>query len=335
MLAKGAYGTSLGENTYGMPGQPKPPARKQTAGQQQNQQNMEAMGWGQSQATDMSAYAPGRARPIQPQSQGTPFQAYSPDQNAQQNDSRWGAGNWAYSQAQQPAVPAYTQGATGIDGQQFASPQQAFAQRDALIQRINEARAPMFAGAGTYLGDGAPPPSWGQKPPLDFNTMMGQANDMVAGGWQNPFAQQPAGLSIMHPSSNPYRQPQFQEPTIPQVPGVQDYYPQDPGVPDERSFRPPQPAYSQPSAIPQQQSPQRYYTRQQGSTRNSPRTSQQMIADTQSVVRDTRNPMQRHAANMGAGRQQPARQPASQDQRWLNSLTPDNRRAYRMMQVLT
>jgi len=310
MLAKGAYGTSLGENTYGMPGQPKPPAQKQTAGQQQNQQTMATMGWGQPQATDMSAYAPGRARPVQPQSQGTPFQAYSPQQNAQQNDNRWGAGNWAYSQAQPPggAQPRvntfynnpmgnmandataprpqpFTQSATGIDGQQFAAPQQAFTQRDAMIQRVNEARGPMFAGAGTYLGDGAPPPSWGQKPQMDFNTLMGQANQMVSDGWQNPFAPQPAGLSqrlawedpsyggrgqtvqvthptpddwmsgrggpttyeysgglpaaggygVMHPSSNPYRQPQFQEPTIPQVPGVQDYYPQDPGVPDERS----------------------------------------------------------------------------------------------------
>ena len=240
MLARNAYGTSLGENSYGGLGQPRQnpkaaqpmPAGTGLPGPEASQQGS---------GMNMSAYAPGRARPVPPPSQGTPFQAYAPQQQAgpaggamTPQGERW------YSQS---PVPAVSQSATGVNGQQFADPQQAFTQRDALIQRINESRAPMFAGAGTYLGDGAPPPTWGQKPPLDFNTLMGQANDMVAGGWQNPFAQQPPGPGgIRHWTDNPrYQQPQFQDLGPPPVAGTVDYssrgLPSAP--PDERFLGPP------------------------------------------------------------------------------------------------
>lgn len=181
--------------------QPKPPAANTNAPGY-------AAGAQQKSAIDMSSYAPGRAQPRPPQSQGTPFQAYSPQQTASYSANQDGvsrtlpglgsAGNYGNAPAGS-RPPAFTESAVGVNGQQFSAPSQAFAQRDALIDRINAAKAPMFAGAGTYLGEGAPPPTWGQKPPLDFNTLMRQANDMVAGGWQNPFAQQPAGLTMAPP----------------------------------------------------------------------------------------------------------------------------------------
>jgi hypothetical protein len=163
----------------------------------------------QPKGMDLSSYAPGRAQPIQPPSQGTPFQAYNQQQSAPRSPPQFGgdvmfAGGTPYFNERpgpmprqqkaappretpavgaQPQVP-FTQSAVGVGGQQFSDPSQAFAQRDALIQRINEARAPMFANSGMYMGGAAPPP----PQPLDFNALLGQANEMVAGGWQNPFA---------------------------------------------------------------------------------------------------------------------------------------------------
>jgi hypothetical protein len=57
-------------------------------------------------------------------------------------------------------------------------PSQAFAQRDAFVQSINAARAPLAEAVGNgYRG---PPPQ------RDLGQMWSQAGDMVAGGWQNP-----------------------------------------------------------------------------------------------------------------------------------------------------
>jgi hypothetical protein len=156
------------------------------------------------------AYAPGRAQPIQPQSQGTPFQAYAP-RTPSPFTQRTGGDNVGVPYAQPAGLPQqpFTQSAVGIDGQQYADPSQVFAQRDALIQRINEARAPMFAGSGTYTGGAAPPP----RQPLDYSALLSQANNMVAGGWQNPFAPPPA---IRHYTDNPaYLQPAYGYPGFP------------------------------------------------------------------------------------------------------------------------
>lgn len=261
MLARNAYGTSLGENSYGMPGQPKSGQPK--PGVSPYSPNMDISQ--PQRSMDFSAYAPGRAQPIPPQSQGTPFQAYSqPDSSASYRTSDGGvprsysanayqnnaAGNYGNSVYGRPDPFSYT--ATGIGGQQFSDPSQAFTQRDAMIQRINEARAPMFAGGGTYQGPGMPPPAWGQKPQMDFNTLMGQANNMMAGGWQNPVAQQ------------------FQEPSFSPAPGTQDYgqRPQGWDVPDERFIpdaAPPQGPYGQPQWSPTRSTdyPTRFLNEQQ------------------------------------------------------------------------
>jgi hypothetical protein len=181
----------------------------------------------QPKGMDLSSYSPGRAQPIQPPSQGTPFQAYNQQQSAPRSAPQFGgdvmfAGGTPYFNGRpgpmprqqkaappretpavgaQPQVP-FTQSAVGVGGQQFSDPSQAFAQRDALIQRINEARAPMFANAGMYMGGAAPPP----PQPLDFNALLGQANEMVAGGWQNPFAApaQPSFSGLMAPPPEAY-----------------------------------------------------------------------------------------------------------------------------------
>jgi hypothetical protein len=58
-------------------------------------------------------------------------------------------------------------------------PSQAFDQRAAFVQSINDARTPFAEAAGNgYRG---PPPQ------RDFGQMWSQAGDMVAGGWQNPL----------------------------------------------------------------------------------------------------------------------------------------------------
>jgi hypothetical protein len=68
------------------------------------------------------------------------------------------------------------------------SPGQFSQQRDAFIQAANNTAGQYMANAGTYTGQGAPPPTWGQAPQYDMQKLTAQANDMVQGGWQNPFA---------------------------------------------------------------------------------------------------------------------------------------------------
>lgn len=63
-----------------------------------------------------------------------------------------------------------------------------YALRDAFAQNINSAMMPYYQNSGTYLGEGAPPPSWGQAPQFNFPQLYGQAANMVANGYQNPLA---------------------------------------------------------------------------------------------------------------------------------------------------
>lgn len=84
---------------------------------------------------------------------------------------------------QRYGTPSFTQQAIGWDGS-VMSPQQNMAQRDAFIQRLNDARTPVAAAAGVYNQGMAPTP-----PPLnrDFASMWSQAGNMVANGWTNPL----------------------------------------------------------------------------------------------------------------------------------------------------
>lgn len=63
-----------------------------------------------------------------------------------------------------------------------------FALRDAFAQNINSAMMPYYQNSGTYLGEGAPLPTWGQAPQFNFPQLYGQATNMVANGYQNPLA---------------------------------------------------------------------------------------------------------------------------------------------------
>lgn len=172
------------------PGVGKPPPIMTSSGQTQDYYYSKA---GQAQSTP------------QP-SKGTPYSAYAPNSSSSFATNTDGvnrtyktntynnsdAGNFGNNPASRP--PPFTQGATGLGGQSFSDPSQAFVQRDAMIDRLNTNKSQYTANAGVYQGDGAPPASFGQRPQYDFNSLMGQANDMVQQGWTNPFSQ-PAGQS--------------------------------------------------------------------------------------------------------------------------------------------
>lgn len=68
----------------------------------------------------------------------------------------------------------------GVAGGAFDNPQDAAAQRDALIQRINEAKSGYVSNGGVYLGAGAPPSTWGQRPQYNFEALKQQARQDVA-----------------------------------------------------------------------------------------------------------------------------------------------------------
>jgi hypothetical protein len=130
---------------------------------------------------------PGRARPIPPQSQGTP---YNPQQGqnfagfgSQQGGafSAWNPNIANNTQAQRP--PAFQSQTNNFDGTQSQMPN--FQQRDAFISQINNQ-------LGQMQGQ-----SWNQPvgaPQFNFPQMWGQAGQMVQQGFQNPFAAQPGGL---------------------------------------------------------------------------------------------------------------------------------------------
>lgn len=174
----------------------------------------------QQRAPDMSAYTPsrsagmrwtgtewqtprprpGRAQPMQPQSQGTPYGSapqsppaadpggafdmdgrFSPNtpvpgQPVWQQPSvipGGGAGNLAYSPPDR-RPPPFTTSIRGPDGNQY-DPGRFFPMRDAFIQNINDARSSFAAN-----------PSAGM-PQMDMGRMWGRAGDMVRQGWQNPL----------------------------------------------------------------------------------------------------------------------------------------------------
>ena len=88
-----------------------------------------------------------------------------------------GLGNFANMQPGMRPDP-FTAATYGPTGGQM-DPSQAFDQRAAFVQSINDARTPFAEAAGNgYRG---PPPQ------RDFGQMWSQAGDMVAGGWQNPL----------------------------------------------------------------------------------------------------------------------------------------------------
>lgn len=60
-------------------------------------------------------------------------------------------------------------------------------QRDAFIQRLNDAMAGYQVNSGVYQGQGSPPPSWGQPPQFNIPQMWSDAGTMVQSGWQNPL----------------------------------------------------------------------------------------------------------------------------------------------------
>jgi hypothetical protein len=86
-----------------------------------------------------------------------------------------GGGNLAYAAPDQRPQP-FTQSSSfgGMSG----TPEQMGNLRGAFVQSINNSRAPQAAqwGMGNY-----------QAPSRDFGQMMGRAQDMVEGGWQNPL----------------------------------------------------------------------------------------------------------------------------------------------------
>lgn len=103
---------------------------------------------------------------------------------------------WAYSQsAPQPQYSAPTTmpqssfdaqyGQYGNGGGYASTPN--IDQRDAFIQRLNDSMGGYQANSGVYLGQGAPPPSWGQAPQFNVPQMWEDAGSMVQNGWKNPL----------------------------------------------------------------------------------------------------------------------------------------------------
>lgn len=86
--------------------------------------------------------------------------------------------------------PGFFSRSQNFDGSFTEQPN--YALRDAFANSINEAMFPYYANSGTYLGQGAPPPTWGQAPSFDFNQMLTKSRDMVSDGWTNPFLGQMA-----------------------------------------------------------------------------------------------------------------------------------------------
>lgn len=344
MLARQAYGTNLGENTYGSPGQPKPPKPKATP------------------------TSPQWASPAQPREQsfGTPyggssgFDAYKPQQPSQQvmGDPR---GAYAGTPDNRPApfqmAPAQTPWGQSMDP---------FAERDAFVGQVNNQRAQRqldFNNNGS-----APPATWGGQPTMNPQQAMSDAGlgvgapsmspdygDSLIGRLNSQFGG-PATSGIRHWSDNPaYQQPQFQEQPLPQVQGTNDY--SDGGmsgyVPDERAPAP----YSQPAAgvdpgrsvtyahpgggwghspAPQPSPGSEQWWAQQNARAASAQSPSRYPYTPPPARRPASrlNPQQQHQAAM-APRQRPVASPTAQqqNQRWLNSLTPSNRRIYQMLQA--
>jgi hypothetical protein len=139
-----------------------------------------------------------QAQPTQPQSQGTPYnpqqgqnfggqrqvQFGMPDQERNQAMTAWTQPKQQLLQWGQN-LPQFQQ----YQPQQGMQPQDLWGRNSALVQQINDSQANQ--DVGTWLGQGAPPPNWGNQN-LDPQAMLQQAQTMLQQGWQNPFAAQPA-----------------------------------------------------------------------------------------------------------------------------------------------
>ena len=88
------------------------------------------------------------------------------------------------------------------------TPEQFYPQQQAMIGRMYDQFKKM--DTGVYLGQGAPPPSWGQAKPLDIPSLWNQAGKDVQAGWRNPYM--PGNAQPIQPPSQgmPYNpmQPQ-------------------------------------------------------------------------------------------------------------------------------
>lgn len=397
MLARQAYGTNLGENTYGSPGQPKPPKPKATP------------------------TSPQWASPAQPREQsfGTPyggssgFDAYKPQQPAGPNGGamtpqgeRW------YSQAPSQQTTGDPRGAYAGTPDNRPAPFQMgpaqtpwgqsmdpFADRKAFVSQINNQRAQRQID---YNNNGDSMPStWGGTPTLNTqaamqgaglgmgspsmdpdygDSLIGRLNQQFGGG-----SPQVGSLSYRLSDPPAYQQPQFQEQPLPQVQGTNDYSAGGMGgyVPDERLVpRPParpdsyydangnwtladspdprlgQRQYPQPAAgvdpgpsvtyahpgggwghsPAPQPSPgsEQWWAQQNARVARAPSPGRYPYSPPSPPRRAANrpNPQQQHQAAM-APRPRPVASPTAQqqNQRWLNSLTPDNRRIYQMLQA--
>lgn len=136
-----------------------------------------------------------QAQPVQPQSQGTPygqqpaqqpkaapkqvdFSAYKPQQPAAANPftqySPQQTGNFVQ---QQMGLPSFQFSATDSFGNTYNNPAALTAQQGAMAQAMNAQRAQQIQS--------------GNFGPLNPTAAYQQAQNMVQGGWTNPFAAQP------------------------------------------------------------------------------------------------------------------------------------------------
>lgn len=93
-----------------------------------------------------------------------------------------GAGNMAYADPRSRPSPFDTS-IRGFGGEQM-QPDRFYAQRDALIQRLNSESGQRASQAGVYYGNEVPN---FYRPQRDMNTLWGQAGNDISGGWSNPF----------------------------------------------------------------------------------------------------------------------------------------------------
>jgi hypothetical protein len=140
------------------------------------------------QGMHYSSYNPGQAQPQQQPSLGT---AYNPQQPN------------PFPFAQQPPLPPFQFQATDFMGNQFNNPGAFTAQQGAMAQALNQQRSQQI---GNMFTQGTPMGS------LDPFAAYGQGQQMMQGGFQNPFAPQPSmdPMRLNQFSPQPAFQPQQQ-----------------------------------------------------------------------------------------------------------------------------
>jgi hypothetical protein len=216
MLAKSAYGTNLGEFSYGpMAGYPNQQAKNSAGPYNQQAQSQQQNAQPKSQSVNMSAYGGAQSVP-NAYATATP---YGTGSNAQQNDQRLNQVDWAYSRApSRPQVNTLTPPgfynqtqAQGSGGQPVGAPQstpgnegywekgadgswQQFTPSQQAIQPvIDYARPPQQTTYGSPQGAYAGMPAQYRPPPFQMapaQTPWGQSMD--------PFADQAAMIQQMN-----------------------------------------------------------------------------------------------------------------------------------------